>query len=387
MTAYLTKSCHFDIFLIYYGAMGKSIPPISEKTFSHFCGFIDDVIKRIENGSVIGLNRREQSYRINQLTKNKSSKIIDLKSYFLDDPEDLKLPNVNSNDKTAYLITNADSLFEEKQSFLAFFNNLVKKNSKFSLIFFFQHNITYPWNMKVLSSYQYLFQNIYFYPKYEKDDLKQFLIYLGNKFKNKIPTNTKNLILSHCGGNLWLIKEAVRYYVKTKDIKNIFDHQEMIFRLKVIYDELEEQEKRVFKKLIKQEANFTDDEKLVIDYLNKTNYISPLLKKFVSQKLAYENFLSLNQNNIILNSIPIDYFFSRSERKGLRYLLSFSNKLITRDELAKTLWSGNDDYTDWALDQFIKRLRNKLIKLGLDRQLIKTKKNQGFVLINSFINL
>ena len=100
--------------------MGKSIPPISEKTFSHFCGFIDDVIKRIENGSVIGLNRREQSYRINQLTKNKSSKIIDLKSYFLDDPEDLKLPNVNSNDKTAYLITNADSLFEEKQSFLAF---------------------------------------------------------------------------------------------------------------------------------------------------------------------------------------------------------------------------------------------------------------------------
>ena len=231
--------------------------------------------------------------------------------------------------------------------------------------------------MKALSSYQYLFQNIYFYPKYEKDDLKQFLIYLGNKFKNKIPTNTKNLILSHCGGNLWLIKEAVRHYIKTKEIKHIFDHQEMIFRLKVIYDELDEKEKQVLKKSLEKKQILLTKKKFVIDYLNKTNNISPLLKKFVSQKLAYENFLSLNQNNIILNSIPIDYFFSRSERKGLRYLLSFSNKLITRDELAKTLWSGNDDYTDWALDQFIKRLRNKLIKLGLDRQLIKTKKIKG----------
>lgn len=361
--------------------MGKSIPPISEKTFSHFSDFIDNAIKRNESGSILGLNRREQCYRVHQLIKNKFSTIIDLKSYFLDDPEDLKLPNVNNKEKTVYLITNADCLLEEKQTFLAYFDNLVKTNSKFSLIFFFQHNITYPWNMKILSSYQYLFQNIYFYPKYEKDDLKQFLIYLGNKFKNKILTNMKDLILNHCGGNLWLIKEAVRHYTKAKDIKHIFDHKEMIFRLKVTYDEFDEKEKQVLKKIAREEQNFTNEEKSIYKYLNKTNLLSPLLIKFIFEKTAQENILAFDKDKkIILNSISIDSFFSRSERKGLRHILSFTNKLIPRDELAKILWSGSDDYTDWALDQFIKRLRNKLKKLGLNKNLIKTVKNQGFLL-------
>ena len=108
--------------------MGKSISPISEKTFSRFSNFIDDVINRNECGSIIGLTQREHGYRINQLKNRATLKIVDLKSYFLDDPEDLKLPNVNNKEKTVFLITNADCLLEEKQSFLTYFNNLNKKN-------------------------------------------------------------------------------------------------------------------------------------------------------------------------------------------------------------------------------------------------------------------
>lgn len=227
--------------------------------------------------------------------------------------------------------------------------------------------------LRIISSYNYLLQNIFFYPKYNQIDLKQFLFYLEQKFK------IKGLIIDQCGTNLWLIKEAVRYYAKTKDIKNIFDHQEMILRLKVIYDELEVQEKQALKKLVKQEANFTDEENTVLNYLKTTNIISPLLNKFISQQIAKENNLSLGKDkNILLNSFPIDYFFSKSERKGLRFFLTRTNMLVSREELGMTLWN-NSDFSDWALDQFIRRIRNRFIKLGLEKNLIKTKKNQGFI--------
>jgi len=387
LTANLTKSCHFDKSLIYYGAMGKSISPISEKTFSRFSNFIDDVINRNECGSIIGLTQREHGYRINQLKNRATLKIVDLKSYFLDDPEDIELSEINNKRLSCFLITNADCLLEEKQAFLTYFNDLVRKNKNLSLIFFFQHNITYPWNMKALSPYQYLFQNILFYPKYNQVDPKQFLFYIEQKLKTKVSVHIKNLILKECGGDLWLIKEAVRYYAKTKNTKNLFDHEEMIFRLKVTYNELEEQEKQVFKKFIKQEVNFTDEENTVLSYLETSNIISPLLSKFISQQTVKENNLSLGKDQkIFLNSFPVDYFFSKTEKKGLRFFLNQTSRLITRNQLGTILWNDSD-FSDWALDQFIKRLRNKLIKLGLDRQLIKTKKNQGFVFNNHYVNL
>jgi len=359
--------------------MEKSISPISEKTFSHFCVFINDVIKRSECGTIIGLSQREQSYRINQLIKDRPLKTIDLKSYLIDYPENLKLP-INNKGKTFFFISNADDLLEDKRSFLTYFNNLVKKNSQLSLLFFFQRNITYPWNLKIVSSYQYLLQNIYFYPKYQKYDLKQFLFYLENKFKTNLSINIKNLILKECGSNLWLIKEAVRHYSKNKDLRDLFNHEEMTFRLKAIYSELEEKEKQVLKKAARQESNFTDEEKSTIEYLNRTNYLSPLLNKFIIQQLTEGNILSLDKDKkIILNSISVDSFFSRSERKGLRYLLTFPNKLVIRNELAKALWNEIDNYTDWALDQFIRRLRNKFVKLGLSKNILETRRNQGYI--------
>lgn len=361
--------------------MGKSIPPITEKTFLSFSNFIDEVVIRKESGSIIGLNQREQNYRLNQLKNIKSYNVIDLKSYLLDDPEDVRLHRSKNQEQIVILINNADCLFQEKFSFLTFFNNLIKKNKNISLFFIFQHNITYPWHMKLLSSYHYLFQNLFFYPKYGEPDLKQFLSYLEDKFKHKIPVKIKKIILKECESNLWIIKEAFRYFIKTNDIKKIFTHEEIIFRLQTIFNEFEDFEKQVLKKIVRQEEKFSEDEKIIINFFKKTNFISPLLKKYIFEIASKENLLSLDADKkIILNSISVDAFFSRSEKKGLRYLLSCANKLVSRYELAKTLWSGNDNYTDWALDQFMKRLRNKLKRLGLNQNSIKTIKNQGFLL-------
>jgi len=363
----------------------KVVLPISKESFSNFSDFIDDVTSRNESGSIIGLSQREQIYRVNQFINQDSRlkkiniKVIDLNNYLLEDSEDFNLPDLRKNQKNVYLIINSDCLLEEKQSFLSFFNKLTKENPSLSLIFFFRRNITYPWTLKKISSYHYLFQNIYFYPAYNENDQKQFLLYLENKFKIVIPKKIKNLVCKECGGNLWFIKEAVRYLAKTNDVKGIFDHQEMNFRLKVVHDELEDREKDVAEKIVNGDQFFTDEEIAVVDYFKKMNFTVPILNKFIIKQTAKETSIAINKNNrITINSIIVDLYFSKKERAALRHFLSQKIEIVSREEIAKSIWGENNSYTDWALDQFIKRLRDKLKKLGLKVDLIKTVKNKGF---------
>lgn len=366
--------------------MKKILPPISEETFSKFNGFINDVISRNETGSVIGLSQREQLFRVTQFLnrnnrpKKNRIKVVDLNSYLLEDSEDFKLQDLNLNETNIFLLVGADCLLKEKLSFLSFFNDLTKKNTPPSLIFFFRQNITYPWTLEKLSPYQYLLQNLYYYPAYKEKDQKQFLYYLEQKFKITIPTKVKNMICDECGGNFWLIKEAVRYFAKTKDSKGIFDHEEMNFRLQVLYNELEDKEKEAIKKIVREEQFLTDEDRIVADYFKKMNFSFPILNKFIAKQIAKEKTITLNKDKrIVVNSVVVDHFFSRKERAALRYFLSQKQKIISRDEIAAAVWGEDNSYSDWALDQFIRRLRNKYKKIGLKDDLVKTVKIKGFL--------
>lgn len=366
--------------------MKKNFPPITEETFSKFSGFIEDVFSRNESCTIIGLNQREQLYRINQFLnqtdkfKHSNTKIIDLNSQLLEDSEDFQLKEINQNERTLYLIIGADKLLEEKSSLLTYFNTLTKEYDKLTLIFFFKRNITYPWNLAKISPYQYLLQNIFFYPPYQESDQKQFLLYLEKKFKYKLTTKIKKLIRKNCAGQLWLIKEAVRYLVKTKNPNGIFNHPEMTFRLQVIYDELEEKEKTTVKKIVKDDKAFNKDEHFILNYFKKIGFPVPLLNEFVRKKINEENVLALNKDKkITLNSVVIDSFLSKKERAALRLFFNRTSKVIPRETVASTIWGENNSYSDWALDQFIKRLREKFKKLGISQNLIKTIKNQGYI--------
>lgn len=78
----------------------------------------------------------------------------------------------------------------------------------------------------------------------------------------------------------------------------------------------------------------------------------------------------------------MDTFFSKREKRLLINLLKNNQKIISRDLVAQAIWGSEYDnsYTDWALDQFIRRLRNKLSSLGFAKTLIKTVKNRGFTI-------
>lgn len=235
--------------------------------------------------------------------------------------------------------------------------------------------------MNKIANYGSLFQNIFFYPSYAKNDQKQFLDYLENKFKTKISDDLKERVMNECGGNLWFIKEAVRHWIKNKDETSIFNHDEMIFKLATVYEELQNKEKEVVKKIIKNNSIFNTEEKWIVDYLEKKKFLSPLMRNFLEKKIASETTIFLDRNNKInINEVIVDSFFSHHEKKVLRYFLLKQNEVLNREKIAASIWGIDASYTDWALDQFMRRLRNKYKKLGLREDLIKTIKNKGFIL-------
>lgn len=366
----------------------NSLAPLSSATITLFFSHLESSVNQNECASIVGLNGREQIYRIKQFIREISDKetvyeIIDLKSTLIEEQENLQRiisPN-SSNQKKVYLLMNADCVLDEKLYLLAYLDNAAKSDTPALFIYFFAHNITYPWIMNKIANYGSLFQNIFFYPSYAKNDQKQFLDYLENKFKTKISDDLKERVMNECGGNLWFIKEAVRHWIKNKDETSIFNHDEMIFKLATVYEELQNKEKEVVKKIIKNNSIFNTEEKWIVDYLEKKKFLSPLMRNFLEKKIASETTIFLDRNNKInINEVIVDSFFSHHEKKVLRYFLLKQNEVLNREKIAASIWGIDASYTDWALDQFMRRLRNKYKKLGLREDLIKTIKNKGFIL-------
>ncbi len=388
----------------------KFAPPITEKTYQEHASRWLEVLNHRESGAILNLTRREQPRRIHQLfedtkTLKKYQKnyqttqniILDIASFDIESAEDLNdflSKTIDKNKKYINLfVLGADELIYAKTSLLTQFDEIFY-TKHICLIYFFQKNILLPHFVQKFSSISTLYQNIFLFPYYETSDCNQFVKYLEEKFHVCIPANITSDILTNCGGFLGFIKQAVRQYLVTKNKKEIYNHPEMVYKLKSIYDEFEDVEKKVLEKITSSNYIFDDSEMEVIKYFidirlvkkikNTYRLTMPILESYIKSECTKKNYLTFNnQKQLTINGVITDSFFSKRERKFLKSLIVKRNILILRDESSKIIWGQQSDekYTDWALDQFIKRLRNKFERLGLPQTLIKTIKNQGFILL------
>ena len=290
--------------------------------------------------------------------------------------------------KSCLIILDADQLLDEKESILSHLDWLYHSNKNLSIIYLFQKNITESSLTRRISPYTTLFQNISVYSYFDRISMSNFFNFREKSFKVKIPDDLKAKILENCGGSPWLTRQAIRHLSQAKDEKEIFSDEAMKIRLNILYQELSDLQKTVIEKILKENYQFVTEEKQVLEYLLKTGLLIrrkstykitiPIFEKFLQDKINSKLQIRLNSaNQIILDDTLIDSFFSRREKKVLKLLIKNHAKIVSREELAGFIW-GNESYSDWALDQLMKRLRNKLVKLGLDRKQIKTLKNQGF---------
>jgi DNA-binding response OmpR family regulator len=62
-------------------------------------------------------------------------------------------------------------------------------------------------------------------------------------------------------------------------------------------------------------------------------------------------------------------------------LLEKNGQTVSRDEIGQALWSDNqEDYSDWAIDQLIARIRKRLKELSLSPKMVRVVRGKGYIL-------
>lgn len=366
-----------------------------------------NVININESASVLNISKWSQTYRIEQFLQDKEFLAKNVRDYenvgFIKiDPDFFPFDNFKGFDRYlksiigqgkkshVILVANADYLITKYHEILGYINSYAINNVNTSFIFFFEKNITLPEIFRTIDSYPVLLQNIITNPPYTSTDIDMFMKYKEKSFGSSIPEALVKKIKFLCGNRLGLITQAIRYYSLTRDEKNIFDHDEINLKVKLIWEEFEASEKILLEKIVKKEYDFTAGENDIINHFLKTRLLEkskkniykitiPLLVRYMEKTLVKKAVIAVNfGKKIVINDVVVDEFFSRRERKLVRRLMEEKNRTVKRELVGSILW-GDDSYTDWALDQAIRRLRNKFFKLGIPKNIIATRKNSGFV--------
>lgn len=101
------------------------------------------------------------------------------------------------------------------------------------------------------------------------------------------------------------------------------------------------------------------------------------LKKEESNILEYQNLtINKNTNRVFRNGIEIE--LTPKEFKLLSFLMSNTERILTREEIAENVWGNHFDTGTNYIDVYIAYLRKKIDK-NFDEKLIHTKPGVGFI--------
>jgi hypothetical protein len=226
-----------------------------------------------------------------------------------------------------------------------------------------------------------VFQNIIYYPLFDEADMRLFMRYLCKRWNFEISRENEDKIWNECGGSFWLTKEAMREMRDDQawGITNDGFSQRII----ALANEFTPDEQ----KIITQLPRSMNDNSLggVILRLQKVGWIKdhkfsvPILLPELIKRVAEQYKIGIQNNELIWKGIELRQLLSPSENLVLKLLHDKQGSPVSRDEIGQLLWSiQQEDYSQWAIDQTIKRLRDRLEKLGLPATLIRSVRGVGY---------
>lgn len=222
-----------------------------------------------------------------------------------------------------------------------------------------------------LNNEKILTRSLYIIKPLNLSDTELLVKNLGKRFEAKLTDEEIDRIFTLSGGHVGLIKALVLLKKDSGTVPGnegeILENENIATRLKDIFLDLPEQ---IRKKLVTG-SDLTKDE---VKFLEKFGLTKDgrLLSKLLSNYLQTESQSESTDISLELTSQELDV---------LNYLKDRLNVVVDREQLAEVIWKEEWDekYSDWALDQLIYRLRNKLKKSNAPYKLV-TKKGQGFYL-------
>lgn len=156
----------------------------------------------------------------------------------------------------------------------------------------------------------------------------------------------------------------------------------------IIWYQLSSISRRLIRLILVGEKEFSFNLLSDVEYLLKTGIVSQINQqyicnfKYLNQILSkrHHHLLTLKNNHIFLGEENINHRFTSKQLQVLRLLLKNKNKIVDRDMIADILWIDEEQYSDWAIDKFIQRLRKVMENNFVDGKSLKAVKKKGFIL-------
>lgn len=378
-------------------------PFIITKQFTQACAKWDSILSSGENVCLIFphlSDRQSRLYQWIQITKSKKffPIRINVAEVNFDEKEIFEkhiisqLPKSSQsktlteslnklNKQLVLVIVEGESLFADKNYKLLFsLQDLLVLNRNVLSLVAFEENVYQQ--ASLMHIYNKLFQNVSYYPLYKDSEIAIFVEHLCKSWSMKIPPNTKKQIITASGGSFWLAIEACRDYRDTKSWNA--NSSGFRRRLEILAKSFSEKEAITLASLSRSKLHKNIDE---YNYLKNTGFITkgeklriPFLDPFLRIQLQPMETLEIKKDQVFLRGTIVTHAFSPTEYSVLRLFISKPNNSISRDEIATAIWPNNTDehYSAWAIDQAIKRLRDRLVSLGLAPTIISSVRGVGY---------
>ncbi len=203
------------------------------------------------------------------------------------------------------------------------------------------------------------FESLHTFPLFDKTETFYTLTRLEKLYSVTIPPNLKEHIWNTFGGfyEFYMpVIDSIKKYGIPKNVKNL----EKIWHIdpQVLYyaNHIISSIPIAYQNAILSNSPSTHDSFLTNLGIRKESLIWPIYIKNISLKNKQFEINLPNAEKIWVKSK-----LTASERILLDLFLKNKNTLLSKEQIAKTIWpDDSSEATDWAIDKLISRLRNKL---------------------------
>ncbi len=290
--------------------------------------------------------------------------------------------------RLVYVIADAEKFLKpETKHVLSLLSRIVEEYEPYvQLLMFFEEDITLPENMQYLPASTRIYENIFPYPLYDAEETKKFIHMLSVQWGVKPDERTVQSIVDGCSGHFWLVKEAMREIVSDGQWSPVTPG--MLFRVRMVFTMMHDSTQELLRKMVAGETSLTQDELHTQEYLRRMRFftgndkVPTVFEQFILNRYDVSDKLQMQDNRLVLQEMPLNAFLSRKEYRVMKHFIQKRGMIVTRDDIARQLWPSDTkaQYSDWAIDQMIARLRKKMTQLSLNPKLLKTLRGKGYML-------
>src|SRR3989344_2537217 len=230
--------------------------------------------------------------------------------------------------------------------------------------------------------------NIVYIPIYSREDSDYFISFMEEQWGMKVTPAQRRFILENFSGKLGVIKGAMRMVRDNPkiDLDSLLDSDQIKTRGIVTLQALDKQVLPVVYEIAGGDYKDSGEDNPIIDYLIKIGWVKKIDGKYQlfppfmrSIKLSEETPGEQKPFQQLFAEI-----FTFREQRVFGIFLKNLNSIVSRDMIANGMWGANaeDEYSDWAIDQLMYRLRLRISQAKLPYT-IKTKRGQGFMMLDN----